>query len=198
MTIPHPDASEAKLHITTLNKAAPAFGMEEYDPTFDARQSAAKFIEALAIQLAEHRAEIESWKGVARSAGVCMTCALGAPEYFGCTDCLNTGWEGGAPAGFVAEAQLAAANAEIEAMEALHSETMLGCGRLQNDLHRTFAQLAAANARIAQAEKALNLIEGLHIPDQPSAYGGDELSWAQRHVGTLRHIARAWRNKEGT
>lgn len=62
MTIPHPDASEAKLHITTLNKAAPAFGMEEYDPTFDARQSAAKFIEALALQLAEQRAEIERLK----------------------------------------------------------------------------------------------------------------------------------------
>lgn len=42
-----------------------------------------------------------AWKDVAQRAGVCMTCALGAPDTFGCTDRLNTGWDGGAPAGFV-------------------------------------------------------------------------------------------------
>jgi hypothetical protein len=36
---------------------------------------------------------------------------------------------------------------------------------------------------------ALELIENLHIPDQPGAYGGDELQWAQRHVSNLRRIA---------
>lgn len=42
----------------------------------------------------------EKWKEAARRAGVCMTCALGAPDTFGCSDCLNTGWEQGAPVGF--------------------------------------------------------------------------------------------------
>jgi len=32
-----------------------------------------------------------------------MTCAIRAPEPYGCTDCLNTGWRDGAPAGFVDE-----------------------------------------------------------------------------------------------
>jgi hypothetical protein len=49
----------------------------------------------------ECRAAATAWKEVAQRAGVCMTCALGAPDTFGCTDCLNTGWDGGAPAGFV-------------------------------------------------------------------------------------------------
>ncbi len=43
---------------------------------------------------------------------------------------------------------------------------------------------------IDRLRDGLSLIERLHTPDQPAAYGGDELSWAQRHVGTLRRIAR--------
>jgi hypothetical protein len=41
------------------------------------------------------------WKEVARKAGVCMSCALGTPEPYGCVDCLNTGWASGTPPGFV-------------------------------------------------------------------------------------------------
>lgn len=47
------------------------------------------------------QAELAAWRNVAKRAGICMSCALGAAEPFGCTDCLNTGWNGGAPAGFV-------------------------------------------------------------------------------------------------
>jgi len=38
--------------------------------------------------------ELIAWRNVARRAGICMSCALGAHEPFGCTDCLNTGWNG--------------------------------------------------------------------------------------------------------
>ena len=47
--------------------------------------------------------ELIAWRNVARRAGICMSCALGAHEPFGCTDCLNTGWNGGAPTGFIPE-----------------------------------------------------------------------------------------------
>lgn len=49
------------------------------------------------------QAELIAWRNVARRAGICMSCALGAHEPFGCTDCLNTGWNGGAPTGFIPE-----------------------------------------------------------------------------------------------
>lgn len=47
--------------------------------------------------------ELAAWRNVAQKSGICMSCALGAHEPFGCTDCLNTGWTGGAPAGFIPE-----------------------------------------------------------------------------------------------
>ena len=37
-------------------------------------------------------------EGICRSAGLCMSCLYGAPDLIvGCTDCLNTGWDGGDP-----------------------------------------------------------------------------------------------------
>jgi hypothetical protein len=45
--------------------------------------------------------QAKAWKDACRKAGICMSCALSAPEPFGCTDCLNTGWTSGAPAGFI-------------------------------------------------------------------------------------------------
>lgn len=56
---------------------------------------------ALAEALKNLQTELTAWKNVARQAGVCMSCALGAPDPHGCTDCLGSGWEGGAPAGFI-------------------------------------------------------------------------------------------------
>lgn len=37
------------------------------------------------------RYERDRYMKAAKGAGVCMTCAVDAPDYFGCTDCLNTG-----------------------------------------------------------------------------------------------------------
>lgn len=45
----------------------------------------------------ELMSEAKAWKEACRKAGICMSCALGAPEPFGCVDCLNTGWNGGSP-----------------------------------------------------------------------------------------------------
>lgn len=58
----------------------------------------------------------------------------------------------------------------------------------------TAAVDAALSGTVAPPDglvEALELIERLHIPDQPSAYHGSELEWAQRHVATLRSTARA-------
>jgi hypothetical protein len=58
--------------------------------------------------------------------------------------------------------------------------------------------LEAAKAEIDEREAeavtigflaALQEIADSHIPDQPAHDAGDELSWAQRHVGKLRGIA---------
>lgn len=32
-----------------------------------------------------------------RKAGLCMTCLTSPPDNYGCSDCLNTGWNGGCP-----------------------------------------------------------------------------------------------------
>lgn len=54
------------------------------------------------VSALEH--ERDTWKRVVERAGVCMTCALGAPDIsIGCTDCLNTGFEQGAPRRYVSE-----------------------------------------------------------------------------------------------
>lgn len=43
--------------------------------------------------------EASALRDACRQAGVCMTCVIRAPEPYGCTDCMNTGWVGGAPFG---------------------------------------------------------------------------------------------------
>src|SRR6478609_11624779 len=55
-----------------------------------------------------------AWQKVAGQAGVCMTCAMGAPEPYGCTDCLNSGWEQGAPHGFMPIPAVAQPTLDIE------------------------------------------------------------------------------------
>jgi hypothetical protein len=56
------------------------------------------------VGLAKEAADrIEALEAALRNTGVCMSCVYGWPEPYGCTDCLNTGWEGGAPAGFIRE-----------------------------------------------------------------------------------------------
>lgn len=39
----------------------------------------------------------------AKDYGACMSCFGGCYDPYGCTDCLNTGYDGGAPSGFVRE-----------------------------------------------------------------------------------------------
>jgi len=55
------------------------------------------------------RTERDEWKDACRRAGVCMSCATSSRDPMGCTDCLNTGRDGGAPI----EAQEAIARAVI-------------------------------------------------------------------------------------
>ena len=43
------------------------------------------------------RAERDEWKEACRRAGVCMSCATSNRDPMGCTDCMNTGWDGGSP-----------------------------------------------------------------------------------------------------
>lgn len=56
------------------------------------------------------------------------------------------------------------------------------------DLEAAYLALADENARL---RAALAEISDRHIPDQPAAFGGDELQWAQRQHGQLRALARA-------
>ena len=51
------------------------------------------------------------------------------------------------------------------------------------------AALASYKEEVERLRGALGTIADLHIPDQPAHFGGDELEWAQRHVGTLRRLA---------
>ncbi|RWM90049.1 MAG: hypothetical protein EOR84_22840 [Mesorhizobium sp.] len=41
--------------------------------------------------------ERDAYKAACERAGVCMTCVVQAPEPYGCSDCLNTGWSEGDP-----------------------------------------------------------------------------------------------------
>jgi hypothetical protein len=58
-------------------------------------------VRELLIEDAE--ATAKRYREMLLSIGVCPSCIDRAPEPFGCSDCLNTGWEGGAPRGFVSE-----------------------------------------------------------------------------------------------
>lgn len=57
----------------------------------------ARVLRRVAVEIGEER---DAYKAACEAAGVCMSCVIRAPESFGCWDCQNTGWEGGAPAGF--------------------------------------------------------------------------------------------------
>jgi hypothetical protein len=49
------DTSASQKVAQALRKPAPPFGLEEYDPTYDARQEGARMIEALAADVASLR-----------------------------------------------------------------------------------------------------------------------------------------------
>lgn len=49
--------------------------------------------------------QAKAWKEACRKAGICMSCATGELGH-PCHDCLGTGWNGGAPVGYVAADEL--------------------------------------------------------------------------------------------
>lgn len=59
------------------------------------------------------------------------------------------------------------------------------------DICRPHNEKLIAEGRAAKFERALREISDASIPDQPATDEGDALSWAARHVGKLRGIARA-------
>jgi len=63
--------------------------------------------------LAQAVGQRDTYRDACKSTGICMTCVLGAPDTFGCTDCLDTGWDGGAPAGFAPDAEITRLRAEV-------------------------------------------------------------------------------------
>jgi len=78
-----------------------------------------------------------------------------------------------------------------EEEEAMASWPWSEMDKLNNRAEASEAALAAASGRAAGLEAALRQIAGQHIPDQPAAYGGDELNWAQHQYAELRKIAQA-------
>lgn len=61
------------------------------------RSEAEAMVAKLTDQLMAKATEASSYRDACKSAGICMACVLGAPDAFGCTDCLNTGFDGGRP-----------------------------------------------------------------------------------------------------
>jgi hypothetical protein len=70
-----------------------ATAIEALTEQLEAARADAKEAEAYAEELEKER---DHWQGVAGREGVCMTChgPRGAPEPYGCSDCLNTGYCG--------------------------------------------------------------------------------------------------------
>lgn len=58
----------------------------------------------------------------------------------------------------------------------------------ERDQHLALIEQQAAE--LAEARADLGQIADMHIPDCPAHFTGDEAEWAQRHVATLRRIAR--------
>ena len=78
----------------------------------------------------------------AKSFGACMSCFDGAPEPFGCTDCLNTGYVGGAPPGYVSEETYN--EARLDAAKAMRERCKELAERMwpeADDLHDAIAAL---------------------------------------------------------
>lgn len=92
-----------------------------------------------------YREWADQWKRVAERSGVCITCALGAPDIsIGCTDCLNTGFAHGAPQGYVSEGfheeevgklqrRLENRQDTINVLEEIIAKKERSCGRKKDD-----------------------------------------------------------------
>ena len=60
-------------------------------------------ITTLRARLAEVERERDAYKRRLELQGVCMSCVIVPPDTFGCSDCLNTGYEHGEPLALIAE-----------------------------------------------------------------------------------------------
>ena len=64
---------------------------QERSTTLDKQRKAVRETYIKAIE------QRDAYKRACERAGVCMTCVVQAPDPYGCSDCLNTGWEQGDP-----------------------------------------------------------------------------------------------------
>ena len=83
----------------------------------------------------------ESYKYACKRAGICMTCVLKAPEPYGCTDCLNTGFTGGDP--------IAERDAAIAAKDAAGVEIERLSGVIERDRTKTAESIARLRTIVA-------------------------------------------------
>ena len=83
----------------------------------------------------------ESYKYACKRAGICMTCVLKAPEPYGCTDCLNTGFTGGDP--------IAERDAAIVRAEAARVEIERLSGVIERDRTKTAESIARLRTIVA-------------------------------------------------
>lgn len=97
--------------------------------------------------LAQAVSQRDAYRDACKTAGICMACVLGAPDTFGCTDCLNTGFDGGQPTtctGFAAGLEAAA-----EAANGIEPDLLKGMSE------RYVSIYCAARVDAADAIKAL-------------------------------------------
>ncbi len=123
------------------DKAWRTIFLEQLDATSDELTS-------LRDQLARVEAERDAFKAACASAGVCMTCVLRAPDTFGCSDCLNTGWSQGDP------------YAQIETL------------KIKLDQTRDLGMAYSADAKAAEAERDAALAVLLRIAEHPDTENG--------------------------
>jgi len=102
--------------------------------------------------------ERDHWSGVARREGVCMTCRgpNGAPEPYGCTDCLNTGYCG-EHHNTVSDLEAKLAQA-VEALESLIQQTHDCEKELTEDLHHV--DFCGESEPLTKARATLAKIKG--------------------------------------
>jgi len=102
--------------------------------------------------------ERDPWSGVARREGVCMTCRgpNGAPEPYGCTDCLNTGYCG-EHHNTVSDLEAKLAQA-VEALESLIQQTHDCEKELTEDLHHV--DFCGESEPLTKARATLAKIKG--------------------------------------
>ena len=93
--------------------------------------------------------ERDAWKTACQKAGVCMSCAIAMPDPHGCYDCLNTGWEGGAPIGFIPETVAPTLHLDDEPRDLLETTPM-------TDIEEMRKALKAAETRSAELARALD------------------------------------------